>query len=86
MAEDNPRKTDQVLASAEHGQIDSETVTRLLDIKDYHAAHILKGLSNHGHLSRVAENLKNAKGRKYIYQITNGGKKRLEWLRKNDRL
>lgn len=86
MVENNPRNTDHVLAIAEHGEIDSETVTRLLDIKQYYAAHILKGLANHGHLSRVAENLTKAKGRKYKYQITIGGKKRLKWLRDNDRL
>jgi len=52
MAENIPRKTDQVLEAAEETTLDSETVAQLLSIPQYQASHILKDLSEHGHLSK----------------------------------
>lgn len=86
MDEDITRKTDQVLAIAEHGEIDTNSIVSLLAISRNHAANILNGLTtNHGHLKRTATNLSHG-GIYYKYNITNSGKQRLKWLRDNGRL
>ena len=86
MAENIPRKIDQVLEAGENTVLDSNTVSELLSIPQHQASHMLKDLFEHGHLKKERINLGHQKGIKYDYSISSGGRKRLEWLRKNGRL
>lgn len=86
MAENIPRKTDQVLATALYtADLTSETVLALLDCSKNQACNILNSLTRYGHLGKKQINFSPG-GRYFVYNITDSGKKRVEWLQKNNRL
>ena len=86
MVENIPRKTDQVLAASLYtSDLTSETITSLLNCTKNQACNILNSLTRRGHLRKKQINFSPG-GRYFIYNITNSGKKRVEWLQKNNRL
>lgn len=83
------RKYDQLtngdnvlLELANAGPIDTETTAALLNVAESTASNILRSLYGRRFLSRKNVNLhQKSGGPKYLYALTSGGRRRVEWVR-----